>query len=323
MLPTQPNPALPIQVRIKIRSRGGTTVRPPAGGAPPSVLAVSPFKLQALRDIDFADPVEDVRGESIVVTFDLASKQLPAPSSVPKTSYETLWSQQHMKEERTHIGQMLDSARVVATSFVRGEVFEPLLESTEEMFAIHGNPLHPGEAVAIAKLLTYALSDRSDSEPKFRYEDQRWFQVLVQTLAADEKVARWMGGEIASRTLYESVIYDAVLLGFALIRPRVRTNLGDRAERIAYANKVVRWLAGQLPPDLVYIYLPLVLGGVAVNHIVTGPGDDPWGMLEDLREAYRGRVRLADSSTQEVFEMLDRLIQHGEDDLRRSRIPRE
>ncbi|MBL8132364.1 MAG: hypothetical protein JNL42_10950 [Anaerolineae bacterium] len=322
MLPTQPNPALPVQVSIKTRSRGGAPVRSPAGGALPSVLAVSPFKVQALRDIEFADPLEDMRGENILLTFDLASKQLPMPKVMPKTSYETLWAQQQMHEEKAHIGEHLDAARLVATSFMRAEVFEPLLHSTDEVFGMHGMPLHPGEAAAIAKLLTYALSDRSDSDPSFRYEDQRWFQVLAQTLAHDEKVARWTGGEIVGRFLYESVVYDAVLLGFTLIRPRVRTNLGDRAERIAYANKVVRWLAGQLPPDLVYAYLPLVLGGVVVNHLVTGPGDDPWGLLENLREAYRGRIRLVESSAQEIFDMLDRLLQMGEDDLRRARIMR-
>lgn len=322
MLPTPPNPALPLEVSIKVRSKGGSSIRPPMGGAPPSVLAVSPFKLQALRDVEFSDPASDKLGDNIVVVFEVASKELPPPRGPLKPTYETLWTQDYMREERKHISAHLDHARLLAGNFSRREVYEPLMHMTSDVYALHGLALHPGEAMAIAKMLTYTLSDRSDSDPTFRMGDQRWFQVLAQTLASDEKVARWSAGELIERYLYESTIYDATLLGFTLIRPKVRTNLGDRAERIAYANKLMRWLAGQLEPDLVYVYLPLVLGGVVVNHLVTGADDDPWGLLEELHEAYRGRIRLADDSTQEIFDMLDKLLLVGEDDLRRARITR-
>ncbi|MDZ4770837.1 MAG: hypothetical protein SGJ24_17055 [Chloroflexota bacterium] len=318
--PTRANSALPIEVSVHARSRGGRTVRPPTGGAPPSVLSVSPFKMQALREVEFADPTEDMHGDNIVVRFDLASRQMPAPTTAMKTTYEPLWTREHMQEERQHIGEHLDAARMVATTFVRREVFSPLLRSTDELFALNGLPLHPGESRAIAKLLTHTLSDRSESDPAFRYEDLRWFQALAQTLAHDPTVARWEPGEIVGRYLYESLVYDAALLGFALIRPRVRINLGDRAERITYANKLIRWLAGQLPADLTYLYLPLVMGGVVVNPFVTGQGDDPWALLADLREAYRGRIRLADARAHEIFELFDKLLTLGEDDLRRARI---
>lgn len=323
MLPTQPNPALKIEVNIRARSKGGEVVRPPMGAAPPSVLAVSPFKLQALKDVDFSDPVDEMRGENMVVTFEVSSKQMPMPTSPLRPSYETLWTQQHMIDERQHIVEQLDHARMVAATFTRKEVYERLRSMTGEIFGLHGMPLHPGEAKAIAKLLTYTLSDRSETDAAFRMEEQRWFQALAQTLAHDEKVSRWTGSEIVGRYLYESTVYDAILLGFTLIRPKVRTNLGDRAERTAYADKLMRWLAGQRSPDLSYVYLPLVLGGVVVNHLVTGPDDDPWGMLEDLHEAYRGRIRLVDGNTQEVFEMLDKLLLAAEDDLRRARILRK
>ena len=64
------------------------------------------------------------------------------------------------------------------------------------------------------------------------------------------------------------------------------------------------------------------MGGVIVNLQVTGPNDDPWAVVEGMREAYRGRVRLAESATMEIFDMLDKLLNKAEDDLKRARIPR-
>ena len=117
-------------------------------------------------------------------------------------------------------------------------------------------------------------------------------------------------------------MYEAVLLAFTLIRSRVKVNLGDRAERVNYANRVMRWLSWQEEADLIYIYLPLALGGVAVNHQVTWHSDNPWAVIDGLREAYRGRVRLVEGDAMEIFDMLDKLLEQGEDELKRSRILR-
>jgi len=146
--------------------------------------------------------------------------------------------------------------------------------------------------------------------------------VLCQVLAHDPAVAQWQPGEIVTHYLFDAVMYDAILLAFTVIRSRVKVNLGDREERINYANRVTRWLAGQADPDLVYIYLPLALGGVVINHQVTWPNDNPWNVIDGLREAYRGRVRLVEGDAMEIFDMLDKLLEKGEDELRRSRVQR-
>jgi hypothetical protein len=217
---------------------------------------------------------------------------------------------------------VLDEARRIAASFTRAAVLVSLINAVDERYATRGLPLHPGEAGAIAKMLMYTLDDRSQMDSKYRLEDQRWFQTLCQVLANDELVADLMPGEIVAEYLLEPLIYEAIMLGFALIRTRVKVNLGDDAERTNYANRMMRWLSGQADPDLVYIYLPLALGGVIVNHQVTGPGDDPWDVIDGVREAYRGRVRLVEGDAIEIFEILDKLLARGADELRRLRIER-
>src|SRR5262249_45658088 len=159
------------------------------------------------------------------------------------------------------LGQM-DEARLLATSFTRAAIYDALYHMVDETYATLGLPLHPGEVAAISKMLTYTLDDRSQLDPNYKVEEQRWFQVLCQVLAHDPTSAQWQPGEIVTHYLFDAAMYEAILLAFTLIRSRVKVNLGDRAERVSYANKVTRWLAGEAEPDLVYIYLPLALGGV-------------------------------------------------------------
>ncbi|MEP7291460.1 MAG: hypothetical protein ABI835_06730 [Chloroflexota bacterium] len=318
--PSAPAKNVPAVVNIRYRSHGGKQVRLPTRGAPPSVLLVSPFKLQVLRDVEWVDHPLNQPPENITVTFEIAPKTLPELQQALKPSYEVLWTQEKMREERRNIVNMIDEARVLASSFTRATIYDSLVRAVGDVYGACGLPLHPGEVSAIAKMLTYTLDHRTLLDPNYKLEDQRWFQTLCQVLAHDPKIGEWEPGEIVVRYLFESVIYEAILLAFTVIRSRVKSNLGDRAERVNYANRVLLWLGGQAEPDLTYIYLPLALGGVVINHQVTWQGDNPWVVIDGLREAYRGRVRLAEGSEMEIFDMLDKLLANGEDDLRRLRI---
>lgn len=322
LLPSQPADDVQIEATIHYRSRAGQQVRPPTRGAPPSALAVSPFKLQVLRDVEWVEHPHDLAPEIVVVSFDINPKRMPLQQQTLKPTYEALWTKEQMREERRNISEQMDEARLLSTNFLREAIYDSLYRMVDDTYAVRGLPLHPGEATAITKMLTYTLDDYARLDPSFKIEEQRWFQVLCQTLAHDPQVSDWSPSEIVTHYLFEAVIYDAILLAFTVIRARVRANLGDRAERVSYADKVMRWLAGQAPPDLVFIYLPLVLGGVVVNDQVTWQGDDPWRMISRLREAYRGRVRLVEGDAMEIFDMLDKLLVKSEDDLRRARTQR-
>ncbi|MFN8564061.1 MAG: hypothetical protein U0703_21135 [Anaerolineae bacterium] len=318
--PTKPADNVPVRIAVRHRNRAGRQVRSDVRGAPPSALAASPFKLQALRDIDWADIANNISPQVVTLTFNINARELPRLQQRLKPSYEVLWTQEKMRDERRNIISKIEEARQIAGTMTRTAVYESLLHAVDERYATHGLPLHPGETAAISKMLMYTLDDRSQVDPKYRLEDQRWFQALCQVLAHDPEVGDWTPGEIVAGHLIEPLINDAIHLGFDLVRTRVKVNLGDESERNNYANRMMRWLTGQDEPDLVYIYLPLALGGVIVNHQVTGPGDDPWIVVDGLREAYRGRVRLVEGDAMEIFEILDKLLARGVDELRRMRI---
>lgn len=320
--PTQPGTQFPVRVAVRYRTANeGRAIRPPTGGAPPSVLGVSPIKLQALREVEFRAHTWNQSAEIITSYFDVAPRRIPPIDQDYQPIYESLWTHEEMAEERELVQAKIPDATRTAARLTRANIYKPLIKIVDDRFAEHGMPLHPGEVQAIAKMLTYTLDEGLELEPGFATENSRWFQTLCQVLAHDENLEDLDRGELISKYLFEAAIYDAILLGFSVITPKVKENLGDQMERLGYANRVLLWFAGQEQPDLTYVYLPLVLGGMVINMIVTNRDDNPWIMIHQLREAARGRARLVTGEAAAIFTMFYELLAQAEDQLRRSRIP--
>ena len=312
-----------MRVAVRYRAaRPGRPVRPPAGGAPPTILSISPFKLQVLREVVFSAQMWNQSSEIVTTFFDVAPKVMPDIHTGLKPRYETLWTHEAMTEEMEVVSAMVEDARRVATGLTRTHVYPALLEAVDERFAARDLPLHPGEARAIAKMMTYTLDEGLTLEPGFEVEESRWFQTLCQVLASDETVEDWDRGALTVRYLFEAALFDAVLLGFAVIEPKIKEDLGSRAERVEYANGLLAWYAGQAPADWSFAYLPLAMGGVVINEMATLKTDNPWIMIDELRQAQRGRVKLFTGESVVIFNIMNLLLDKAEDSLRRSRVPR-
>jgi hypothetical protein len=321
--PTTPGVKLPVRVAVRYRTaRPGNAVRPPGSGVPPSMLGISSFKLQVLRDVSFVSHIWRQSTDVITTYFDIAPKLLPATNQALKPRYESLWTHEEMAEEREVVLSKVEDAYRVANGLTRFYIYDALLEAVDERFATRDLLLHPGEARAIAKMLTYTLDEGLILEPDFELEKGRWFQTLCQLLAYDENIEDLDKGEIATRYLFEAALYDAVLLAFSIIAPRVDEDLGSKSEQVNYANRVLSWYTGQSQPDLSYAYLPLVMGGILVNLMATPNTENPWVMIDELAEALRGRARLFTGESTAIFDMTRELLIIGEDNVRRARVNR-
>jgi hypothetical protein len=321
--PTQPGTGFPVRVAVRYRTPNeGHAVRPPAGGAPPSVLSISSFKLQALREVAFSAHTWNESAEIITTYFDIAPKRTAPIGQDLQPKYESLWTMQEMVEERELVQAKVEDAQRIAMSLTRNTVYLPMMMAVEEHFAERGMPLHPGEMRAIAKMMTYTLDEGLELEPGFSMEDSRWFLTLCQVLAHNPDLEFIDRGELVTKYLFEAALYDAILLGFSTIDPKVKEDLGDTAERINYANRVLAWFAGEGDPDPSYIYLPLAMGGVVVSMLVTPKDENPWLVVDQLTEANRGRARLASGEVATIFKVMDSLLNQAEDALRRARVSR-
>ncbi|NWF70386.1 MAG: hypothetical protein HXY40_14965 [Chloroflexi bacterium] len=316
--PTKAASRIPIMARVTPNvPRNAKIVRQPDGGPPPSVLALSPFRLQAFREVHFETRLN---GDALKTTFDVEAHTLPASAAPLQLRFESLWAQEYMAMESKLAQGKVEEARRLAVSGAHGSAYEALRVAVGEKFAEHGLPLHPGEVRAITKMLCYTLEEAPSLEAGVNLDAQQWFKRLCQAMASDEDIGVSTAlDEAVVKYAFEALVYDAVLLAFGMLRSHSKEDLGTPEEQTAYATRVFKWLAGQVQGDLTYVYLPLVLGGVLTDRMVAlKRPDDPRELIEQLREAARGRQRLLSGEASVIFRILERLLLDAEQLLNRA-----
>ena len=324
--PTQAGKEFPVRVAIRYRVKDkdrAHAVRPPGGGAPPSVLSISPYKLQVLRDVKYGEHKWNDSTDILTTYFDLAPKVFPNTGEVYKASLESLWTQSALKQEIQAAKEFEKEAMELAKTAAYGSAFPHFMDAVEHKFASRDMPLMPGEVRAIAKIMTYTVDDAVHREPDLIVENTRWYRAMCQVLAHDPTLLEIDRNVLITQHVFEPVMYESILLAFKILQSRVRENLGTRDEQINYANRVMTWFSGHGEADLSYVYLPLVLCGlVAARWVKSTMMESPWDIIDELIEAYQARSRLIAGATDVVFDMLDELVEKQTQTLKLQRVER-
>jgi hypothetical protein len=156
-------------------------------------------------------------------------------------------------------------------------------------------------------------------ESAFDVRESRWFQRLV-TVAADRGLLDDVDALVAF--LYTAVVRDAVRLGLLMVERESGQGLGSAADHLAYADEVMLALERQQGIDLGHAYLPLILAGLLIHNDVKDLRESLWDSLSHIREAWRGRVRLAGSQYDWVARLLSDFSYVAEQTLFRAGVPR-
>ncbi|MBN2470532.1 MAG: hypothetical protein JXN59_07400 [Anaerolineae bacterium] len=315
--PAQDYPLI-ISLRVKVAS-GAESLRDAGSGRPPSALNISPFRLEVFRQVAFC---ADGRPGELRCRFSVMSGQLPPGTFEPAPKYETLWTLRDFEQEREHLERSKAAAERLAFDFTSHSVFYEVEERTREVFAEAGMPLHPAEAIFIAKAITYVFDDAHQYEPDYDMAQSRWFRWLCSLLMQDSVIGQRAPGDLAARELYFAALYDAVWVSLPMVEIALQEVYGTPEEHRQYAEEVVQAIHGR-SLDLGHIYLPLVMAGVLLNIRVNARGENLWTNLDLLQEAMRGRARLYAGRNNPVMVGLEKLVQDARDLLRRTRVPRE
>jgi hypothetical protein len=319
--PTRAGRGYPIQVHIENSGNANAKrVRPPDGGPPPSVVAVSPFHINVLQDVHFA---ESVTNNTATLSVDIASKALQNdPGLALSPHYETLWSIKLLREERKAASEKIALAQKIAQGMFQQSPYQAYIDAVQERFGQVGQPLHPAEARAIARMLYYTTEDADALENAYDMEKTRWFKQLCQLLAHDEGIQQVPRDALFANNLLDAIIYDACHLAFSIVQSRVKENLGNMREQAIHTDKLLRWLNGGGTPDLNYVYMPLVLGGLIISPIVRLDSyENPWVVVDGMREALDGRKTLQGDGVV-VFDLTEQLMQGVIENLKTRRIER-
>jgi hypothetical protein len=251
----------------------------------------SDFKCRGDRRISF----------NLNVTGPLAAPEKP---DLPPT-FESLWTQDDLGHQGKAQQEVNERRAYIITELASEPIFVNLLAETWVRFREAGLDLHLGEALGVARILTYTA--------EYFLKDsvmQDGLLVPIFERAIREKAAT---GEILPLLRshgYYHLTRLACAISFGLVAEGLKKQPWSVEERRAVTDLVAIHLdTGQvLPPE--FMYVPLLLGSIQVARRTVMEGEDSRESLRMLQEAKTERAQIfkEDEELQQVGQVFDQLM---------------
>ncbi|MGD2206420.1 MAG: hypothetical protein PVH17_06545 [Anaerolineae bacterium] len=202
-------------------------------------------------------------------------------------------AQQHVNDRRLYILPQL----------TREALFKAFLEESQERLRQATLPLHIGEAIFLARILTHTA--------EYFLKRPDWQDVVLvpaymlayrYDLPTNDPIL------LVVRADYARMARLAISLSFGSLHRRLKRDLWTMEEQLGVADLVTDRVerGGVLPAE--FLYLPLLLGGLIVADQVQMPGENLSQSLTLLAEAQEKRSdELAENP--ELVALFDRLLQ--------------
>ena len=187
----------------------------------------------------------------------------------------------------------------------RPALYMAFLEESQERLRDAALALHIGEAIFLAKILTYTA--------EYFLKHSGWQDVVLvpaYSLAYRHNLPVNDPIFLIARADYARITRLAISLAFGLLRQHLKRDVWTTEEQLAIADLVTDRVerGGLLPAE--FLYLPLAVGGLLVADQVTMPGENPAQSLGLLAQARQQRAaELAENP--ELVALLDRLLQQA------------
>ncbi|MDW8171105.1 MAG: hypothetical protein RML73_01345 [Anaerolineae bacterium] len=221
--------------------------------------------------------------------------------------------------------------RHVLAAMQRPKIYPVLQEYTAKRFARVGYILSELELDAITRLLTlvleYANPQGKDMKfllgaqynvAKYFTEDgklqrgvsvqlPRWAKAILRVFQKDERTALYPVKAIA-HFVYDDLLYDAMEHAFDRVEAVLGMSIGTKEEHHQYIAHFFEMMAeGKLTFDL--LYLPLIMGGMALNDGVLLKGEKAQDIIMNMRQMLQARFAEQNESTRPVYDMANRLLE--------------
>lgn len=232
-----------------------------------------------------------------------ASQPGPAPDLTP--TYLSHWMVQDMPIQGKALRHVNDQRLYLLPRLTQAALYLAFLEESQERLRRAGLTLHIGEALFLAKILTYTAA--------YFLKRASWQDAILvpayslayrYDLPVDDPVM------LVCRADYARLARLATSLSFGLLRQRLRREPWNHEEQLAVADLIADRVerGGPLPAE--FLYLPLLLGSLLVADEVQMSGEEAEQSLALLGEAYQKRVAdLADNP--ELVAIFQELLQRA------------
>ena len=280
--PADGNYTLGVEVKVQ-QEKGANRVRGPKS---------KPIKVPHIDSLTGLDLI-GVLGTSYKTkngkksSFDIElSKEGAEVAELPKLDpeYQQVWTLEYAELMR-QAQQYVNEARVAIIDSLNVEpLFTALYAENTERFADAGLPLRIGEAIAIAKLLTFTVHRFLNQEAlQNGLLCPIWMRAIVNDISRAETT------EVIKYAGYKHIVRLAAALSFGLIAESFGKHLWSQQERIEVTTFIADALdeGASIPPD--FLYLPLMLGALRVVTKVHLPNEDIGNTVRLIQAARQER----------------------------------
>jgi hypothetical protein len=275
-------------LEFKVNSEGrGQTIRPAQSQSNLSRdLIDNPVGLNLVGTLGATYTAKSVKK----ATFPLKIEGAPAPPErAPKLkySYQTVWVQESAEIFNQAV-QEINSRQVKFKNELTLEaIYTTLFAESNDRFADTGLPLRIGEAITLAKILTYTCQ-------YFLGHPDRYNGLLVpmweQALAEGRDTTHAL--EVIRSAGYIHLLKLALAISFGLVAQAVGRHLWPLSERQAVADFITGNIESGQPIDPEFLYLPMLMAGVHIAPKIRLEGEDVQHSLALMQKARQARQDL-------------------------------
>lgn len=217
---------------------------------------------------------------------------LDNPASEPteqslKESYTKLWDRDigHLQQQAQ---KLINDVRASITEDLNVEsLFIALYAENQQRFADAGLPLRIGEAIAIAKLLTY-ISHIFLNNPDLQdgLLCPIWERALYNNYPTTDirQTIRDVG--------YKHILKLAITISFGMIAQKAGKYLWNKSERDGVKDYIIEALEEGTPIEEDFLYLPLMMGAALILKQIRLPNEDVANTIALVKQAYLARENL-------------------------------
>jgi len=301
---TQAEHALTFNTKVTPKGRGKRIRPPQATSHLDNTLIDNPIGLNLVPALGATYTEKSVKKAQFALK--IAGKPEPLQRA-PKlqATYESIWKEENIQSFNKAI-QEINSRQVKLKDDLNVEkLFVNLYGESVSRFADAGVPLRIGEAIVLAKILTYSCHYFLSSPKR---ANGLLLPIWEQALAENANTTDVL--QLFRTVGYHHIIRLAVAISFGLIAKSTGRQQWPLEERQALAAHVAECLETGQNLDLDFLYLPLLMGGTEVATKVKLQGEDLPHTLALMKTARDERKRLfTDQDMEKADKIYNRILQ--------------
>lgn len=218
--------------------------------------------------------------------------------------YVSAWTPEHWTLVTRARRELNDRRLHILPELTVPRLFVDLMRESKAVFAGMGIQLELGEALFVAKTLTYTVNHFLEV-PAW----QECLLVPILAYAQAEKLSTVDLRPLVCGVGYPHVLELAIALAFSLIEEAVGREPWQAAEQRALREWILHCQATGTALPVEFLYLPLILGGLAVAHELALEGENVQQSLDLLSAAKKKRAKtFADPELAVIHDLLKELL---------------